>query len=54
MVMCTRRILTGSFPSTYSLKFGEFLWLAEQNPACQGTGAQGRFPALDSRGIDPD
>jgi hypothetical protein len=42
--MCTRWILTGSFPSTYSLKFGEFLWLMEQNPACQGsTGAQGRW-----------
>jgi hypothetical protein len=25
----------------YSLEFGEFLWLAEQNPAYQGTGAQG-------------
>jgi hypothetical protein len=40
-VTCTRRILTGSFPSMYSLEFGEFLWLAEQNPAYQGTGAQG-------------
>jgi hypothetical protein len=40
-VTCTRRILTGSFQSMYSLECGEFLWLAEQNPAYQGTGTQG-------------
>jgi hypothetical protein len=53
MVMCTRRILTGSFPSTYSLKFGEFLWLAEQNPPARALGLRDAFRRWTVEGSTP-